>query len=242
MEEAARQKQNQEKVGECFPAFGVRLRAVLDDMESQGFKPRIFQSFRSVADQLIAFNKGTSHLKFGLHNITGPGGRKEALAADVIDDTHPLASPIKYLLALALAARAQGLETGILWDLPTPLAHGVEAALAARNINAKVKVGFDPTHVQVVGISATAAKAGARPVFKGGPAKPKGGAAAPKPKAAAAPPKPSSGSAEHIVTQGENLSTIAKNEGLTLARILELNPQFQANPNLIRVGDRVRLS
>jgi LysM domain-containing protein len=234
MDEAARQQRNKERLAECFPAFRPRLQAVLKTLEAQNLKPRIQEAWRSIPDQLAAFNSGHSKLKFGLHNVTGARGEKEALAADVLDDTRPLAPGSRYLLALALAARGQGLETGILWGLPSVLAHGVEAALAARNIGASLKVGWDPTHVQVVGIAASEARAGARPTFKAGqtPAKPGG---------TAQPPTAGAGG-DHIVKRGENLSTIAKMHGITLATLLVLNPQFRANPNLIHEGDRVRLS
>lgn len=35
---------------------------------------------------------------------------------------------------------------------------------------------------------------------------------------------------------------IAKLHGTTLARVLELNPQFAANPNMIRPGQQVRVA
>lgn len=107
-----------------------------------------------------AYNAGTSHLKFGYHSVTGAGGKKEALAADVLDDTRPLGPTTRYKLALALAARAQGLETGILFDLRPALVAGVEAALAAKNLNANVKTGWDPTHVQVTSPAVAAARMG----------------------------------------------------------------------------------
>jgi hypothetical protein len=43
----------------------------------------------------------------------------------------------------------------------------------------------------------------------------------------------------HIVRQGDTLSKIARANGITLARLLEANPQFKANPDRINVGDRV---
>lgn len=105
-------------------------------------------------------------MRFGFHNVTGAGGAKESLACDVLDDDHPLAPPTRYLLALAIAARAEGLETGILWDLRASLKAGVEAAIAAKDIDRAVKVGFDPTHLQPVGITIAQVKSGKRPMFK----------------------------------------------------------------------------
>ena len=95
--------------------------------------------------------------------MTGVGGTKESLACDVLDDDNPLAPRTRYLLALAIACRAQGLETGLLWGLPANLRDGVEAALAAKDIEAQVKLGWDPTHAQATGLTPAEAKAGSRP-------------------------------------------------------------------------------
>jgi hypothetical protein len=232
MDEAARRQRNKQRLGECFPAFKMHLQGVLKALEAQGLRPRIQDAWRSIEDQLAAFNSGHSKLQFGFHNVTGAGGAKEALAADVLDDNKPLAPGTRYLLALAQAARAQGLETGILWGLPRELAHGVEAALAAGNLAAQIKVGFDPTHVQVTGMTVTEARAGVRPTD----GKPPGKTSRPGPE-----PSPGPGQV-HIVKPGENLSTIAKMHNITLARLLELNPQFIPNPNLIHPGEQVRVT
>jgi len=93
-------------------------------------------------------------VKFGFHNATGPHGEKLSLAVDMLDDDNPLGPPTRYLLALAIAARDNGLDTGILWRRKgqPPLAEAA-AAIAARDIEASVHVGWDPTHVEVVGVT-----------------------------------------------------------------------------------------
>ncbi len=48
--------------------------------------------------------------------------------------------------------------------------------------------------------------------------------------------------ASYIVKSGDNLSTIAKQNGLSLSQLIALNPQFASNPNLIRPGQTVALS
>jgi hypothetical protein len=136
-------------------------------MEDQQFRPRIQDAFRTEKQQLADFNAGHSKVKFGFHNIAGPGGDKEALACDVLDDDHPSGPPTKYLLALAVAARAEGLVTGILWGLKTTPKAATNAAIAAGDIGRKVKVGFDPTHIEPVGITIAQAKKGKRPAFDG---------------------------------------------------------------------------
>lgn len=225
MKEAERLARNTQRLTEMFDPMAPVVRRVLDRMEDQGFRPRIQAAWRSKADQLEAFNKGTSGVKFGFHNVTGGGGDKQSLACDVLDDDHPLAPTTKYVLALAIASRAEGLNTGILWSLKPALAAGVEAAIAARDINRPVKIGFDPCHVQPAGITIAQAKAGQRPTFTR--------------------PKPIPGGAAqrfHVVVRGETLGGIARRFSLSLARILELNPKKRANPNLVVVGERIRVA
>jgi LysM repeat protein len=243
MQEAARLARNTQRLGECYPPFGAVLRNVLDDMQAQGFRPRIQDGWRSEADQLSAFKKGTSKVKFGFHNVTGAAGAKESLACDVLDDDQPVASRTGYLLALTIASRAHGLDTGILWDLKAADEAPVEAALAAKNLNAPVRLGFDPTHVEAKGVTIASARNGARPTFNGQAAAP---SPQPQPQPNPATPQPQSqpgpSPSVHIVKAGDTLGAIAKANGLTLAKLLALNPQFQANPNLIKVGQQVRLA
>jgi hypothetical protein len=41
----------------------------------------------------------------------------------------------------------------------------------------------------------------------------------------------------HTVKRGETLGKIARAHGIALSKLLDLNPQFRANPNIIHVGD-----
>ena len=230
MKEADRLARNTQRLTEVYGPQAAATRRVLDRLEDQGFRPRIQEAWRSPADQLKAFRRGTSGVKFGFHNVTGAGGRKESLACDVLDDDHPLGPPTRYLLALAVAARAEGLETGIAWKLSSPLAAGVEAAIAAKDIERRVKVGFDPTHLQCARLTIAQARAGRRPAFAGGGAAP------------VVVPAPAAAAVVHVVRRGETLSGIARAFRTTLARLLELNPQKRSNPNLIRIGEKIRVA
>lgn len=60
----------------------------------------------------------------------------------------------------------------------------------------------------------------------------------PAPKAA---PAASPAVRTHIVKNGDTLSGIAAANGLTLAQLLDKNPQYRANPNLIHPGQVVQL-
>jgi hypothetical protein len=163
MNEAKRKERNAQRVTELWPAFATRIKAVIIDLESKGLRPRIQDAYRSPADQLIAFESGHSKLKYGFHNVTGAGGKKESLAVDMLDDDHPAQEGPEYLLHLAAAAETQGLVTGIRWGLPPNLSNAVDAALADKNWQAPVKVGWDPSHVQPTNITPEQAKGGKRP-------------------------------------------------------------------------------
>lgn len=229
MKEEARLARNVQRLGECFPPFAVVVRRIITSLEAQGFRPRIQDAWRSLEDQKKAKESGNSGVLFGFHNPTGAGGVKEALAVDLLDDDKPLASRKHYLIALAIAAQDNGVDTGILWNLKTAPRNAVKAAIAARNIHADVALGGDPTHIEPVGITIAQAKKGVRPTFAGMPG--------PAP-VVVTPPVSTSGKI-HVVVSGDTLGAIAKKHGLTLARILELNPAKKANPNLIKVGEKI---
>lgn len=95
--------------------------------------------------------------------------------------------------------------------------------------------------------AADAAKA-AEKAAKDAAAAAKKAAAAPKPAAPAAKPKatptakaPAPKTTTYTVKAGDNLSTIAARNGISLSKLLANNPQFKANPNLIHPGDKVKL-
>jgi hypothetical protein len=163
MNEQQRRARNDQRVSELWPAFGAKIKAVIAELESQSLRPRIQDGYRSPADQLIAFQTGHSKLKYGFHNVTGTGGKKESLAVDMLDDDHPAQEKSEYLLRLAAAAESQGLVSGIRWGLPANLSKAIDAAIANKDWKANVKVGWDPSHVEPTGITPQQAKAGKRP-------------------------------------------------------------------------------
>jgi hypothetical protein len=163
MTETARKQRNKQRLTECFPKFAKRVEAVIKDLEGQGFRPRIQDAHRSIADQLKAFNNGFSKTKFGFHNIMGANGKSESLAVDLLDDNKPLSPPRKYIILLAEAAQAHGLHPGSFFGLEKPLRDGLKKAIQEHNFSANVKIGFDPTHIEATGLTISEAKAGKRP-------------------------------------------------------------------------------
>lgn len=45
----------------------------------------------------------------------------------------------------------------------------------------------------------------------------------------------------YTVKNGESLSTIAKNNGITLVQLLDVNPHLKKNPNSIKVGQKINI-
>lgn len=164
MTEQQRQQRNAERLLELYPTFRSRIVKVITDLEAIDVRPRIQEAYRSPEDQLKAYNSGHSKLKFGFHNVTGPNGQKESLAVDMLDNDNPSKMSVAYLLKLAWAAEKNGLMTGIRWGVPSRLVPAIDKAIAEKDWNAPVKIGWDPTHIQPVGMTAAEAKAGKRPV------------------------------------------------------------------------------
>jgi hypothetical protein len=163
MKEVDRKMRNLTRLDELHPSFHARIERVILALEAKGIRPRIQEAWRSPARQEQAFLRGTSRLRFGFHNVTRHDGKPNAFAVDLLDDNFPLKPGKKYLLQLAAAAEAEGLITGIRWGLPDKLAAAIDAAIAAENWNANVKVGWDPTHVEPAHITVAQARDGITP-------------------------------------------------------------------------------
>lgn len=164
MDEKARVERNQDRLAQCYLTFELRVRSMLDDLEVQGFRPRIQEAYRSPEEQLRAYATGKSKLKYGFHNVTGPNGVPHALAVDVLDDDNPLHPTLEFILRLARAAQDQGLVTGIRWGLPMRQVDALNATIKGRLWHQTPKIGWDPLHVETTGVSVPNAKAGKRPV------------------------------------------------------------------------------
>jgi hypothetical protein len=163
MNEADRKAYNENKLKDLYPFFRTKIEAVIREMELAGFRPRVQSGWRSPAEQLDAYRRGTSKLQYGFHNVTGTNGEKEALAADIWDDDLLSKVKVDYMLRLAAAAEAQGLITGIRWDLKDEESVLIDIALENKHWDAKVRVGWDPLHVEVTGMTTQEAREGRRP-------------------------------------------------------------------------------
>lgn len=162
MNEQDRKARNTERLQQLNPQMRAKIVAIIADMEGHGFRPRIQEAWRSPGDQLAAYNSGHSKLQFGFHNVTNKDGSPNSFAVDLLDDDHPAQEGRKYLLTLAASAKAHGCQTGIRWGLAQRLRDAIDAAIAGRNFDAPVKVGWDPTHIEPMGVTPAQVKAGVR--------------------------------------------------------------------------------
>lgn len=169
MNEAQRIANNQMKLQELYPSLRTRMETVLKEMERAGYRPRLQTAWRSEADQLEAYRRGTTKVKFGFHNVTGANGEKESLAADVWDDDRLEQVKVDFMLHLVAAAEAQGLTTGIRWDLAEEDQKLIDLAVKHQIWDAKLRVGWDPLHVEPMGLTIQEAQDGRRPNFSGPP-------------------------------------------------------------------------
>lgn len=163
MTEREREVRNERKIAQVHVVLQPKIVAILEDLEGHGYRPRIQDAWRSPADQKKAWQAGHSKLLWGYHNATAPDGTPESLACDILDDDRPFSPDQRYLMILASSAQVHELVTGIAWGLGARLRDGLEAAILRRDWSASVKIGWDPCHVQVSGISVAAARKGARP-------------------------------------------------------------------------------
>ena len=101
----------------------------------------------------------------------------------------------------------------------------------------------DDMHFEIVAdakkVAKVAKKLVAPPVAKPPAPKPVVKAPVAKPKPA---PKPKPEPKYVTVKKGDSLSRIAERHGMSLAKLLSLNPKKKKNPDMIYVGERIRVS
>lgn len=163
MTDAARLARNTSKVLELYPAFGARIVTLIAVMESAGYRPRIQQAYRSLAEQQQNLAKGVSEVVWSFHNATNEDGSPAALAVDLLDDDSPLRPRMAYLMRLGIEAKALLLETGILWGLAEGPRSRLAEAITAGRLDWVGPVGWDPTHTQPSDVTLAQAKHGLRP-------------------------------------------------------------------------------
>jgi len=124
--------------GDLYGPFRERLDRLLGDLHAAGFKPRIRATWRSPERQAAYKASGWSKVDRSFHEVTGPDGARESLAADVYDARWGPDDPRQAPFYRALLSRsgAHGLTTGGAWT-------------SAKWPNDPAKaLGWDPGHVE----------------------------------------------------------------------------------------------
>ena len=91
---------------------------VIDALKAEGFRPKIFFAWRSVAVQLEIVAKGHSKVRFSYHNAQKKNGTPNAYAVDIIDKRWAWDDKAKengFWHALGKAGKAEGLYWGGDW-------------------------------------------------------------------------------------------------------------------------------
>ena len=171
MIEILRKRRNTNELALIHPAFMLQFAAVIRDLEARGLRPRLQETFRSIAEQEKKFAAGLSEVRGrGPHTnqlLLGPGkSRPASFATHVLDDSakSPADPGNAWIAALAVLAAKHRLQTGCTWakSKDSVLVQGkphriaLEAAIAARNEQLVKKLldearGFDPLHIEVPG-------------------------------------------------------------------------------------------
>lgn len=166
MTDQERRRRNSAKLKELHPFFADKVSAIIKDLEGHGWDPYIVCAWRSPQEQLAAYKRGNSKVKYGFHNVSGKAGEKESLAVDIVSATTLYNAPVKFWLMLASSAQAHSCVSGALWTgANILLKRKIQNAINKKQFNTyKGKVGWDPAHVQALPDSALGkVKAGWRP-------------------------------------------------------------------------------
>jgi hypothetical protein len=148
LSENQRRMANEDRLAKCDAGFAAKVRAVIYDLESSGFKPWVAESWRSPKHQVQAFTLGHSQVKFGFHNVVGSRREPRAFAVDLIDTPGANAPSQAYALRLSSVAHHYNLNTGILWGLSHQQRRVVAKAIEALHACRSVKIGWDPCHLE----------------------------------------------------------------------------------------------
>ena len=171
MIELLRQRRNKNELALLHPAFMLQFAAVVRDLEAQGYRPRLQETYRNPVEQEKKFREGKSQIRsLGPHTnviLMGPGrSRPASFATHVLDDSakNPADPGNEWVARLAVVAARYRLASGCVWSQSpkSELAPGkphriaLEAAIAAEDEELAKQLldearGFDILHIEVRG-------------------------------------------------------------------------------------------
>ncbi len=113
------------KLASLYPRMRRKVERILAALDGQGFRPKLFFAWRSIAAQHALVEAGHSRVRFSFHNAQ-KSGAPAALAADIIDRRwgwSQAAARSGFWDALGRAARRENLYWGGSWPRFKDLAH-----------------------------------------------------------------------------------------------------------------------
>jgi hypothetical protein len=167
---------NQERIILVDESIRAKVQAIITNLESQHLDPIIAADvFRSPQKQLELFGRGVTKVKWGFHCATTKDGKPGSLAADIVHADKGWNVKPEFWLQLGKAAFDAGLHWGgffglspnltkiltIAFNYGDPVSYFKQQGVPIE----RVKLGWDPAHVEVKGLSIVDAKAGIRLKF-----------------------------------------------------------------------------
>jgi len=115
----------EEKLATLEPTMRPKIESVLAALRTQGFQPKIYFAWRSLAEQKEIFLRGNSKVQFSFHTAY-KNGKPNAYAVDIIDKRWAWgadAAKNGFWEALGKAGKAEGLYWGGDWKTFKDYAH-----------------------------------------------------------------------------------------------------------------------
>jgi hypothetical protein len=136
---------------DLYPPMAERIDRLFLELVGRGYRPVIRETARSPERQAFYVEKGWSQVAQSFHTVTTDDGEPDALAVDCHDGRFDPDDDRQagFYRALLQAAPKYGLETG--------------GTFTRRGKWAEFGLGWDPGHVQPMGITVAQAHAGQRP-------------------------------------------------------------------------------
>ena len=148
MNDKERWLSNDQKLAQLDPAVRERFEGVVKRLEVAGHRPLVVETRRGALRQAWLRARGLSLIRRSKH--------QDGHAADIISADVPWPrTTIEFMADLALAAREEGLATGLTWKLPEPGASIIQMSVQQGWKQRLVGVlgvygyGFDPCHVEL---------------------------------------------------------------------------------------------
>lgn len=134
------------------PDLARKVSAIMCELRGAGFKPRIYESMRTVAEQREMVRRGVSRTMRSKH--VGSPGRVRAV--DIADEKRGWGAPKEFWLTVGRCALLHGCNWGGLWGLSRPRRTQLKTFLTAKHDywGAAVDewtggIGWDPAHVEL---------------------------------------------------------------------------------------------